>query len=543
MPSLLYLLKSADTGFLQIISSKWDLELPSEKLGTWPELIFDRMTRRGAMDEFLARLPLEAQAAFKDLVDHKGRIPWSEFIRSHGDLREMGAGRRDREHPELSPQSAAEILWYAGVMGKGFLESSSGLIEYAYLPDEIKPEVSESEKKTIPLGRPFEAESIEFTRSSGTAILDDACTLLAALRIGMPLDNTETGLCRDNARFLVELLKECKIVNKENSPQPDSVRQFLESPDQKALANLLNAWKQSTGINELRLISDLEFEGTWKNDSLRTRKSFLGLIKFLPENTWWDFASFIAAIHSRHPDFQRSAGDYDSWFIRRVTDGKYLKGFAAWFDVEGRLIRYFIEGPLHWLGLVDLAFESKNDTACAFRKTAGFDDRLAGKNPVQIPIPEAKIKPSSSGQIVIPRDAPRAVRYQVARFCDWGGSTGISYSYHVTAASLARASSQGLKVQQLIALLKANSSSTVPPSLIKSLERWEKFGIQAHIEHPTLLRLSQAEILVELQQSRAGKFLGEVINPTTVVVKPGREKQVLSALAELGWVGEIQRGV
>ena len=45
-----------------------------------------------------------------------------------------------------------------------------------------------------------------------------------------------------------------------------------------------------------------------------------------------------------------------SWFIRREGSEQYLRGFAHWEAVEGELLRYMIAGPLHWLGVTDIAF-------------------------------------------------------------------------------------------------------------------------------------------------------------------------------------------
>jgi hypothetical protein len=97
-----------------------------------------------------------------------------------------------------------------------------------------------------------------------------------------------------------------------------------------------------------------------------------------------------------------------------------------------------------------------------------------------------------------------------------------------------------LRATQLTALLRKFVDSGLPPSLVKALERWEKYGSQAAIQPQTLLRVSSPEILLALQKSPAGKWLGETLNPTTATIKPGRTDQVLSALAELGFLAESE---
>ena len=40
-----------------------------------------------------------------------------------------------------------------------------------------------------------------------------------------------------------------------------------------------------------------------------------------------DINSFVNDIKKKYPDFQRPAGDHDLWFIKRTSDGQYLRGF------------------------------------------------------------------------------------------------------------------------------------------------------------------------------------------------------------------------
>jgi hypothetical protein len=42
-----------------------------------------------------------------------------------------------------------------------------------------------------------------------------------------------------------------------------------------------------------------------------------------------------------------------------------------------------------------------------------------------------------------------------------------------------------------------------------------------------------------MRKSKAAKFLGEVLSPTTVVVKSGAIPKVLEALTELGLLAEL----
>jgi hypothetical protein len=130
------------------------------------------------------------------------------------------------------------------------------------------------------------------------------------------------------------------------------------------------------------------------------------------------------------------------------------------------------------------------------------------------------------------------VRYQVARFCEWNAPKADAYQYRITPLSLKRAGGQGLKVEHLLALMAKHASGGIPPVLVKALKRWDLRGTEARVQTQSVLKVSKPEVLEELRKSKAARFLGEILGPTTVVVKDGAQSKVLAALAELGFLAE-----
>jgi hypothetical protein len=290
------------------------------------------------------------------------------------------------------------------------------------------------------------------------------------------------------------------------------------------------------------LLPNLIAEGKWKNDPLHARDKVLGYLASIPTGIWWSLPSFIAAVKQRDPDFQRPAGDYDSWFILDKSKGEFLRGYENWEAVDGRLIRFILTGPLHWLGILDLASTDSSQDVTAFRLSAWSHDLLNGKPPRGLLVEDAPIVVRSDARLGARRLVPRRVRYQVARFCEWVKETPDEYQYQISSASLVNARKQGLTVSQLLALLNRNAKA-VPPSLVKALERWDKNGSEARLEKMVILRVTSEEVLQALHKSRAGRFLGEPLGPTTIAIKAGATQKVLSALAELGYLGEMREEV
>ncbi len=550
MPDLLHSLLKQDLGHLRIVAGLWGIELESVNTDAAMKELSASLLDPALAAELIDSLAPDAQTTLAALTDAGGRIPWATFVRQFGDIREMGAGKRDREHPHLKPASPAETLFYRALLARAFFDTGKGPQEFAYIPDDLFSLIQSGRggsrsapTKDEPLGRGATPGEKTYIIPADDHILDDATTLLAALRLGREIAPDPK---------LLSLLQVAGLLKK-NIPQTEAVRKFLEASRTDALQMLFEAWQASETFNELRLMPGLVCEGEWNNQPLVTREFLLNLLDAIPDDKWWSLILFVRDIQQKFPDFQRLAGDYDSWFIKREADGQFLRGFAYWDEVDGALIRFFIP-ILHWLGKLDLAAPNEDAAFTSFR-VSSF---------VGVKEEKGKISVSSNGKISVPRLAPRAVRYQIARFCEWGDDGRVAagsrythslrsesldhqrrtetkadeYKYRITPHSLIKAKEQGLKVEQLLALLAKHADAGIPPVLVKALKRWEINGTEARAETQVVLKVSRPEVLEELRKSKAARFLGEPLGPTTVTVKSGAIRKVMDAITELGLLAE-----
>lgn len=541
MPGLLHVLQGADFGFLRIVANAWGIELDAPDVNSAASHLARAICTHPLFNEVIEALPVEARQALRDLMKSEGRMSWALFCRRYGEVRVIGPGRRDRERPDLHPVSAAEVLWYRALIGKAFFDLPPEPQEYAYIPDDILARLHPPRAAApAPLGRPAAPEECAQTLPAEDRILDHACTLLAALRSGLDAAALELPL---PAPVLKGLLAAAGLLDCRGMPEPEATRAFLEAGRAEALALLARSWAQSAVFNELKLLPGLVFEGEWENDPLRARQTILEMLQQLPAGRWWSLSAFTAAAREQHPDFQRPAGDYDSWFIRKAGSGQYLRGFSSWDEVDGALLRFMICGPLHWLGILDLAAPGANAAPAAFRFSDWGAALLAGDPPAGLSSEEQPLRVGADGLIRGPARSARPARYQVARFCRWEEPAGEDYLYRLTPSSLQKAREQGLRVTHLLAVLHRCSAGPLPPRLVKALEQWEKFGSQAILEKLSLLRVASPQILEALRQSKAKRYLGEALNATVVIVKPGGEEALRRALAELGYLADLEMDV
>jgi hypothetical protein len=582
MPDLVKSLEGRDLEGLRIVAELWgvDFDAPDARVGV--QRLAACLLDRELVDEVVATLPERASAALSELIRSGARLPWSIFSRRFGGVREMGPGRRDRERPYLNVNaSPAEALWYRGMVGRTFFDSPGGPQEFAYIPNDllavllvVLPTPADGELE--PLGRPASPAERRQLVLANDSVLDDACTLLAALRSNVALEAVADIMhCGSGSPYplrpdhLKVLLIAAGLVDAEGKPIPEPTRHFLEADRGEALLFLVNAWRQSADFNELLLLPGLVAEGEWKNDPLLTRQAileFLGTLSGWGDRTtsvqeydkqariadkqgekssFWSLESFVAAVHQAYPDYQRPAGDYESWYLRDQVSGEYLNGFQHWDDVDGALLRFFIAGPLHWLGIIDLALpaateggEGKPSIVTAFRFSEIGSNLLQGIAPQSLPKDDEKVSIRADGRLRVPVRTARAVRYQLARFGRWQGLKDGFYRYRLTPDSLRSARSAGLRVHHVLTLLNRYAEA-VPPNLVKALERWEAHGEEARLERVIVLRLEDPALLAALRKSRAARFLGDALGPAAVMVRTGAVHQVLAALAELGYLGEV----
>jgi hypothetical protein len=552
MPGLAESLQGRDLGHLRIIAELWDLDFKAPDAKIALQRLVPILLNESLLHEVVNKLSSEARSALNELQQNGGSLAWAYFTRRHGIVREMGSARRDRERPYLVSPSPTESLWYRGLMSRGFFETGAGLEEFAYIPDDmlvLLPVVIET--GCVVFGRPATPSEKAVTVLATDRLVDHACTLLAAQRSGLSSKElTSYWRGHPDSHLLRLWLQAAGLLDASGQPIPEPVRLFLEGNRYEALVLLSRTWLTSRELNDLKMLPDLLAEGDWQNDPLQAR---LSVLSFLPEiqqgslpdgfyaqsKPFWSIRALIADVRHAEPDFQRSSGDYDSWYLRDRVSGEFLHGFENWERVDGALIRYIISGPLHWCGIVDLALPSADAPPSAFRFTSWAPALLKGIVPEGFTEENERVIARSDARIFVPRRVPRSIRYQIARFCYWREEKEDGYYYQITPRSLDHARQSGLRVSHLISLLR-RSSETVPPALTRALERWDENGTEASFERVVVLRLGSSELLKELRKSRAARFLGDPLGPSAVIVEENAVEKVVAVLAEMGYLSKLE---
>lgn len=536
-------LEDHDLVTLRVIGDWWEVDLTGADKRACIKALGDRLRQLDLALE-LNYLPVEESGALEAVVQAGGKMPVSAFARQFGDVRQMGPGRLEREEPWLAPENPAEALWYRGLLYRGFDQAAENgnLVEYYYVPEEFSAQFSTT--AGTPVETQAASESLEMAEppegvapATMTAV-DDLTTLLAMAQLGELQPDSARMLApylfdpgSDHISLLLTLAEELDLIRRGNEgirPTRAAV-DWLKKPRNMQAVILAEAWSAS-GWNELCHTPGIRCEGSgWENDPVLARNA---LLEQLPHNEQWHFIEqFIAQIHEINPDFQRPEGNYDTWYIRDVERDVFVKGFENWGLVEGRLLRFLLEGPMTWLGLVQSAEGRFRLTSTAI---AWLDDQPGNEREVAVPI---VVQPDAL--VLVPFNAGRYERFQVARVCNQAPLQAREvtepFRYQLTPASLSRARDEGIQPERVLAFLKETSGRVIPASVKRAIERWSQNGLEGRLQEAVILRVRDAKILDTLQENaRTRPYIGERLGDLAAVVMADDWRAFQRATAELG---------
>ena len=535
-------LQAEDHDFWRMVAEAWGLHLPRLQVDDLAAALLDV----DRVEAVWRQLPGEAQAALAALHRHGGTMPWAVFVRRYGSLRELAPAERRAAQPHRQPQSPTEWLWYRALVGRAFLETPQGLVEHAYIPTDLALllPLSGDAGEDAPWGRPATAAQAAHPRPAQPRHTLQVWTrALAWVRGGRPWRAVPLPPgWQVAASWLRALLQALGLVDPAGRVRSAAVGDWLTAPCVEAWAQVYRAWRDAPQVNDLRALPHLRFEGPWENDPVQARQRLLAWLDPLPVGRWWDLEAFVAAVRQFEPHFQRPAPeDFHSWYIRRADDedGPYLQGPEHWDAVDGALVRFWLHGPLHWLGLVDLATATPAGPPTAFRLTPAGRALLDTAAPPADACPPGQARPRwlGRGRLQVPWDVPRAVHYHIARLAEPGPADAQGLAYRLTAASLRAARSQGLRGNRVSRWLAAQVDAW-PPEATQAVARVFHGGRPARLQALWVLRLPEPQALAVLQRSPARKFLVEVLTPTLVAVAPQGRAAVLDALWAAGYLAE-----
>jgi len=505
----------------------------------------------------MAYLEPEEVAAINDLVAQGGRVPVAVFERQHGEVRMMGPGRMEREEPWLDPVSPAEALWYRGFLYRGFDDVDGATLEYYFLPREWMTQLAGADPG-VATATPSAAVALapvtavdRVGEDAADDAVDDLTTLLSlAQRTGLqpesgghrlpPLEALLVNPGRERRSLLLTLADEMGLLRRaDNGLRPTrAALDWLRLSRDAQLRAIAEAWSRSAW-NDLCHTPGLACDGNgWQNDPVLARSA---LLERLPQRAdWYRLRDLVAQMKAENPDFQRPDGNYDTWYLRDTATGGLLTGFGAWDQVEGRLLRFLLEGPLVWLGMTEIGVETGAGEPCyrlTDRALAWLMDQPPSRDEVRVPLVV-----QNDGLLIVPYNAGRYERFQAARVADAEPlQAGKPFRYRITPASLASAAEQGIAADRVLAFLEKESGRPVPASVQRGIKRWAERGVEGRLQRVVVLRAGDPAILETLRSNpKTRDYIAESLGELAVAIKTDQWQAFQQATAQLGLLLDVE---
>ncbi|MDE0610604.1 MAG: hypothetical protein OXH77_11940 [Anaerolineaceae bacterium] len=552
MKSLYRTLEDSERSLLPLLAQIWGVAPADLEPGELVTELNSAMRVAERVEAVWTALDEGQRGALQHLLASGGRMPANMFTRIHGGIRQAGAGHvAEIAHQPASP---AEALFYRGLIALAFESADTGPRQVVYVPEDLMDVLPthltalDSGAAAASLPTVTALDAVEDPRPADTRIVDDMTTLLAWLQVqGAALQEGELSppdgaaltpwlLAQEpgRLRFLTGVgLAAGLIAASAGRAQVsrDLARAWLEEGRGVQLRQLARAWRDSQNLRDLWQVPGLapEEDGLVGYDPTMARGAVLNFIgELTPADDWWSLSDLVAAVKLADPDFQRPGGDYDSWYIRDAR-GEYVRGFDTWDQVEGALLRWLVQGPLHWLGMTDLADGAARLTAWgrAFLDMGVWPELVEPQDAIEIGL---------DGALRVPRRFSRLDRFQIARFTSWS-RPGDPAVYLLDGAGIAQAERQGINAAQIQAFLhRVSGERPTPPGVARLLQNWLEGPVaRVTLERQVLLRAESAEALTEIFETPAlRRYLGAQLGPTAVLVRPEQWPALQAALAEAG---------
>lgn len=550
-----------DIDILHVIARQWDIDLVAKERAAAADELAVSMLQGEAAAAIWERLPEEARQALVDLMVNQGELLYSHFTRRYGELRPMGPARREREKPWLSTENITEYLYYRGLIVRTFQQTPAGAQEYIGIPIDLLELLPQPSRESVRSAPGFAVAPPRRLMAGQDIAPDDLATLIAYLLLRednarpwlepTSVDGIDLYLRRPNnpayRAFLTHLAYELGQISDQvvlthvvTEVDKDAVRPWLEAPRQHQLRSLAETWLRSSAWNALAYTPGLEAD-EWPNDPRLARQTALDALQDVPAEIWWSLEGFVEAIKQHNPDFQRPGGDYSAWYLRDTYTGEIMHGFQYWDHIEGALLRFIIEGPMNWLGLV---YAERG----AFMLTPLGLALLGRADWPSEPDPKAHIQVDEQGVIAVPPEVSRYHRVQIARFSSWLNSPGIpehsawkhhhgqAYLYRLTAQSIERTAAEGLTLSShIIPFLQRLSGRDLPLNVVKMLQAWEETPEEVVIQDVVILVAKNLKVQERLQSNdRINRWLVQQVGPRAYAVRRENMPALMNALRETG---------
>ena len=209
----------------------------------------------------------------------------------------------------------------------------------------------------------------------------------------------------------------------------------------------------------------------------------------------------------------------------------------GWWRVEAQLIGYMVYGPLNWMGLTDLGFNTRETGPDSFCLTAPGRWLLANQPPPEIPLGQGQVIVQPDFTILAFDPISELVLFQLEHFAQ-RVSAERAILLRLTQSSVYAAQQTGWDASRIQSYLEELAHQPLPANIARTLSEWQKIHERIRIyPHVNLLHARQPADLDELTiEKKLLPLLKQALAPGVIALPPKiKLREVFDQLTRAGW--------
>ncbi|MFN8496306.1 MAG: helicase-associated domain-containing protein [Anaerolineae bacterium] len=330
----------------------------------------------------------------------------------------------------------------------------------------------------------------------------------------------------------------------------------------------LELWPVLRADSDLALMRLLyaNYSGPVTPQSLRTevaigRHLVLRVLAYLPDDAWIRLDDLFAVLRVVWREFNqgfwlryRGGGEQTgAWYVARDGAPLAAKSDLDWRRGQGAFIREMLTGPLHWLGLVDLAVSGRDVTHVRFHGLAdilwGRSDAVLGATFATAPSAAANAAPANAVSVdgdVIRLDpvAGAAAHGMLERIAHLERAQPYEFVYRLDPAAVHRLFESGTDADRIGAEWAAAFGAAIPAAIHDRLSGWwQTYGSVRLYQNATVIEFSDDYALAEMKAiTSLAKVLIAEVSPRLVIIPREAADTLAAELTKAGYTPQRADG-
>jgi hypothetical protein len=348
----------------------------------------------------------------------------------------------------------------------------------------------------------------------GSRLLTRASLRQVVEHIGLPSRNEQVRTESDVPHLLfirLLLMKLGLLQERPNGIYAAPALAFFSLPLLERARRCYRLWLETPFWDELLFLPEVTVRpganpGSEANEEVvRARHSVVERLLYETVGVWHPLIATIARTKLYKPYllFPRHYGNRTERYSASSNpygwDFRLRRGWLTpregWYMVEGGFIRALVEGPLSWLGLVDVNAEEMVTSFCIVPGAT----LVMGDEPItpkEMAWGRLIVQPNF--ELIVLAPVAEALLVNLDRFAE-RVSLELIAQYRLTKASVTRAIQMGMHAEDIQHLLKGAIEGELPQNICYSLVEWERQARRIEMwQHATILEVDDPVLLDSL---------------------------------------------